>query len=212
MAEGEGAQSGAEGTQSGAEDSTTGTGGDGSNSSSEGTQGGATESKAPTREDELANQLKAQQERTRAADQRAAKIEQELKQLRDKDLPEQEKLKRDYDDATKRVTDLEKTNQQLALQVAFLKDNSVKWHNPERALKLVDLSQVTVNEDGSVSGMRDALTALAKSDPYLVEKETVQEAKPPSTSPGTNGSSGTGKPAKSALAARLPVMRTRVKP
>jgi hypothetical protein len=213
MAEGEGAQSGAEGTQGGAEDSTTGnTGVTEGTGSGEGTQGGANQ-QTPNEADSLRAQLESQQQRTRAADQRAAKIEQELKQLRDKDLPEIEKLKRDFDETAKQSDQLMESNQRLALQVAFLSDNAVTWHDPKTALKLVDTSQVTIDDDGSVSGMKDALAALAKSHPYLVKTETPGAATPPpATSPSNNGGSGTGRPKTGALAARLPVMRTRIKP
>jgi cell division protein FtsB len=212
MAEGEGAQSGAEGTQSGTGESTTGTTGSTGTATDAGAQSG-TETGLNTEADRLAGDLAKQRERAQAADQRAAKFEAELKQLRDKDLPEAEKQTRELQEAQEKVSALAETNKALALQVAFLKDNTFTWHNPERALKLVDLSKVEVNEDGTVSGLKDALNALAKSDAYLVQADkTVEEVTPPpGTAPGNNGASGTGKPRTGALAGRLPVMNTRRK-
>ena len=212
--EGEGTQSGAEGSQSGAGDNTGGTDNSGTetNSGTTGTQSGSetgnTDAEAARKEAET------YRERMKAADKRAADLEAKYKQLVDKDLPEQAKLQRDLQEATKRSEELQSRNQELALANAFLKDNTFAWHNPERALKLADLSGVEVNDDGSVTGLKEALTALSKSDAYLLKTEKADEEKdktPPGTAPGNNGSSGTGKPGTKALAARFPGLNTRVR-
>jgi predicted RNase H-like nuclease (RuvC/YqgF family) len=212
MAEGEGVQSDAEGVQSGTGESTT----DGSTSttSSDGTQSGA-ESRTSTDPDleRRAAEADSLRERMRAADQRAANFEKELKQLRDKDLPEAEKLKRDFEESQSQVTELQKVNNELALKVAFLSDNTYSWHNPDRAMKLVDLSQVQIGADGTVSGLKEALKALATSDSYLIKQEVKEEPKtPPGTSPGNNGKSSTNGANPAGLPARFPVMRTRMRP
>lgn len=210
MAEGEGAQSGAEGTQSGTGESTTGT--TGSTTSTETSTDAGTQSGTNPETAQAVAEANALRERMKAADQRAAKFEAELKQLRDKDLPEAEKQTRELTEAQEKVSALTETNKALALQVAFLKDNTFTWHNPERAMKLVDLSKVEVNEDGTVSGLKDALSALAKSDDYLVKTDkTVEDVTPPGTVAGNNGTNGGGKPRTGALAGRLPVMNTRRK-
>jgi hypothetical protein len=205
MAEGEGAQSGAdEGVQSGTGGTTTDDSGTAGTTVETGTQSGA-----PSEAEKLAESYR---EKMRAADQRAAKFETELKQLREKDLPEAEKQAKQLSEAQATVDKLTETNKSLALKVAFLSDNSVTWHNPERALKLVDLSNVTIDEDGTVTGLKDALTALSKSDAYLVKTDTsAEEIKPPGTAPGNNGSNGTGGTKRGALESRLPVLRTRVR-
>jgi hypothetical protein len=208
---GEGAQSGAEGTQSGAGLSTVA--GEGTETHSEGAQSGTGETVAPvdSEKDRLAAELTKQRERALAADQRAAKTEAELKQLRDKDLPEAEKLKRDYEESQQQVVKLQETNGRLAAEVAFLKDNTYTWHDPATALKLLDMSQVTIEADGTAMGMKDALKALATSHPFLIKQEVKEEAKPPAgTSSGNNGSSAS-KPATKGLAQRFPAMQTRVK-
>jgi chromosome segregation ATPase len=211
--DGEGAQGGAEGTQSGAGDNTSGqnNGGEGTNS---GTSGGQSDAQSTSELAQLQADLQKQRERTQAADKRAAEHEAALKQLRDKDLPEQQKLQRDLQAATEANTALQETNKSLALKVAFLTDNAFTWHNPERALRLADLSSVEVAEDGTVTGLKQALEALAKSDAYLLKTEatTTEENKPPAgTAAGNNGSNGTGKPAAKALSARFPGLNTRVK-
>lgn len=207
---GEGAQGGAEGTQSGADESTGVTGNTGT-ASSESAQSGA-DQQTSTADTVARSELEQQRARTKAADERAARLDAELKQLRDKDLPEIDKMRRDFQAAQEQVTALQSTNQKLALEVAFLKDNTFTWHNPETALKLVDLSQVTIEEDGSVSGLKDALKALATQNDFLVKKEAAQEApKPPSTAPGNNGGAGGSAPSRAKLASRFPAMNTRVR-
>jgi Phage minor structural protein GP20 len=208
---GEGAQSGAEGTQSGAGENT-GTGGT-DNSQDTGTAQSGGENSGTTTDDKVSrSELDSVLARMRAADQRADKAQQELKQLRDKDLPEAEKLKRDYEESQAQVQKLQETNTALALKVAFLSDNTYTWHNPERALKLVDLSQVEVDAEGNVRGLKDALKALATSDAYLIKQEAKEEPKQPAgTAPGNNGSSGTGKPGTKGMAVRVPALNTRIK-
>lgn len=209
---GEGAQSGAEGTQSGAGENTGANNGTTDPSTGAGIQSGTGTPPETPPAGVSREEFDAVRNRMTAADQRASKAEQELQKLRDKDLPEAEKLKRDYETSQKQVTELQATNQKLALEVAFLKDNTYTWHNPQSALKLVDMSQVTINEDGSVSGLKDALKALATSNDYLVKKEAAAVETPPAgTATGNNGGSSSTKPSTKGMAARLPALATRVR-
>jgi hypothetical protein len=119
----------------------------------------------------LEDEKERQYSRRKEAETRAETAERELRELKEKDLPETEKL-------TTRVTELESDNTvlndallQSRLEIAFLKDNTYEWHNPGRALQVADLSRVEVDKDGSVKGLSDALEALAKSDPYLIKTE-----------------------------------------
>lgn len=208
---GEGAQSGAEGTQSGAGENTGETGSTDNTTTTAGTQSG-TESTTPTGDTVSKAEADQLRERMKAADRRAADLDAQLKQLRDKDLPEADKLKRDFEESQQQVQKLQQVNSELALKVAFLSDNTYSWHNPERALKLVDMSQVEIGADGNVSGLKEALKALATSDAYLVKQEVKEEVKPPAgTAPGNNGGSTGNKPTTKGMAARIPALATRVK-
>jgi HPt (histidine-containing phosphotransfer) domain-containing protein len=210
MADGDGTQSGAEGTQSGTGDDTTTTANTGT--TGEGTQSGTQTTHTDDEAQRARTEAESLRERMKAADARAARFENELKQLKDKDLPAAEKLQRDFENAQNQVTQLQSTNRQLALKVAFLSDNTYSWHNPERALKLVDLDQLDIDADGKVSGLKDALKALATSDPYLVKQDVKQEENktPPGTAPGNNGANGSGKTPAKGLESRFPILRTRV--
>lgn len=149
----------------------------------------------------------------RAADQKRAAAEAALQQLRDKDLPAMEKLTRDNGELAKQVETLTKTLETTRLENAFLThaDDKIVWQNPTTALKLLDRSKITIDSDGNVLGMADAIAALAKSDAYLLKpKDAPEQQEPPvgGTLPGTNGKT-TVTPDKNKMAARFPALRTR---
>lgn len=213
----EGAQSGATGAQSGA-GSEQGTTDDGTqtqsgatDSTNAGAQSGSTGTQPEARYTEA--ELEAVRRRMQAADQRAAALEAERNQLRDKDLPALEKLQRDYADATKERDELKVKTRAQALENAFLKDNKYKWKNPAAALKLADLAKVDVQEDGTVTGLTAALDALAKSDSYLLDtakdETTGTETTGSTGAPGTNGRKGDQGAGLKGMAARIPALRTR---
>jgi len=108
-----------------------------------------------------------------AADKKRQEVEDELKQIRDKDLPAVEKAERDRAEAVTKAEKLEGKYQKLARQHAFLletQSQKVSWKNPKAALKLADLDELDVNEDGSVEGISDAVATLLKDHEYLVDK------------------------------------------
>jgi len=178
-----------------------GAGGDGS-TGSEGQGGGGTggEGEGETKVDP--NDLKAVQEelervrnRMKAADKRAEEAEKKAKEYEDKDKDELTKT-------TERVTELEKENtalgeavNRLRIENEFLSSNKYTWHNPKRALSLIDLSEVSITEDGKVEGLDKALDALAKSDAYLLKtgKEEEEEPTGPSGSAHNGRKGGDGK-------------------
>lgn len=206
--EGEGTQSGTEGTQSGAGENSKGETGTTASSTEKGTQSGT----QTTEETVSRADFESVQARMKAADKRAADFEAKFKQLTEKDLPEVEKLKRNFEETTKQVESLRTTNSKLALENAFLSDNTYDWHNPKRAMQVLDRSNVEINEDGTVTGLKEALKALASSDPYLLKPKTTEEEPPKGgTAPGNNGGTGGSKTDPRKLAVRLPALNTRVK-
>ena len=148
--------------------------------------------------------------RMRAADQNRTKAENELKQLKDKDIPALEKAQRDLTEATRKAEEAEAALKGSRIENAFLADNKYKWKNPKTALKLADLTKVEVLDDGTVTNLGAALEALAKSDPYLIDTETPPDPKGSTGAPaGNGGRKGDGKPDAAAMASRFPAMRTR---
>lgn len=205
----------AQGTQSGTE-------GDGGASGSD--QGGSTGTGSTetggastgTTTEETVSKAEHEQAlaRMRAADQRASQREAELKAIRDKDLPEAEKTKKDLEETTKRAEAAEASLRTQRIQNAFLRDNTHSWKDPEAALALVDLTGVDIAEDGQVTGLKDALKRLSGKYPWMLNEKGKEgdEGKGGSGAPPMNGKPGSDKPDKSKLAQRLPALRTRVRP
>ena len=104
-----------------------------------------------------------------AADKKRQEAEAAHAQLRDKDMPQLQKLERDLQDATKAREELAAVNQGLRVENAFLTANDLEWHNPSAALQLLDRTKITVDSDGNVQGMKEALKALATAHPYLLK-------------------------------------------
>lgn len=159
------------------------------------------------------DQLRAQ---LAAADQKRVAAEQAHAQLRDKDMPALEKLQRDLTESQAAVTAMKAANEALRVQNAFLTSNEHEWHSPEAALRLLDLSKVTVDADGNVQGMRDALQALATAHPYLLKPKPAADdagsTVPPTVSPANGGiapQAGT-KPDNRDLVRRFPALQQRL--
>ena len=215
-----GAQSGTEDpaqSGTGSQDGNSSTGGNaGTGTEGSGAQSGAgSDNSGSTASTVPAEELERQRERTRAADQRAADLQRQLKEIQDKDLPELEKLKRDFQEAAAERDKLREANRQITLEKAFLEDNKYKWKNPKTALKLADLTKVEVEDDGKVTGLTAALDALAKSDPYLLDSDTGsgEEGNQQRGATGASGSGGrqsnsTGTDLKK-MSVRIPALRSR---
>jgi hypothetical protein len=141
--------------------------GGGSSKEGDGSDKGDPQAKITALEEEKARHVRRRQEAEKERDE----IKSRLEELEGKDKTELEK-------ATTRVTELESENKALQeslrttrLENAFLTDNTYTWHNPRRALSLADLSDVEIDSDGTVHGLKKALDALAKSDAYLLKKD-----------------------------------------
>lgn len=79
----------------------------------------------------------------------------------------------------------EKANQRLIRAEVKVLAKDLGIVDPEAAFALADLSKVQVAEDGTVSGVREALEALAKAKPYLIGKSgQVGSGSNPGTSTG----------------------------
>lgn len=159
---------------------------------------------------ELSDEAARRRVEARDAKARAEAAEAKLKEIDDAN-------KSEIDRATARAAELEAENAQAQaalkearIQNAFLASNKYQWHNAERALALVDLSEVTIDEDGKVTGLDKALEALAKSDSYLIKGDDAGDGTPPGS---TGAPAGTGKkkdPAvatREQLASKYPILR-----
>jgi hypothetical protein len=117
----------------------------------------------------------------------------ELRKIRDEQerakLNDVEKAKADQTKAETERDQLKEANRRLALQNAFLVANTVQWHDAAAALKLVDLSEVKV-EDGEVKNpdaLKAAIDKLVADSSWLVNSDESEkkEPKPPASKSGT---------------------------
>lgn len=207
-------QSGTAGTPDANATSGTGETTQGGGTAGEGTTGTTPPEQTSTVKQEDYDRLRTQ---LSAADQARQKAQDELKQLKDKDLPALEKLNRDLGEATARIGKLEAELKDARIANAFLSSNKHEWHDPEAARKLADLSKIEIDQtDGTVRGMEDALTALAKSHPFLLKPKKGSEEEESGTvtptTPPLNSStpSGTGAASKDQLKKRFPAARSRL--
>jgi hypothetical protein len=93
---------------------------------------------------------------------------------------------------------LEAETQRLRIENAVLAaaaretDQRARFIDPADAVRLADLSKVTLGDDGTISGVDEALDALAKAKPHLLVPARRSGAGLGATNPA---GSGTGEPA-----------------
>jgi hypothetical protein len=165
------------------------------------------------RERELETQAATLLGRMQAADRRASTLEAELRQLKDKDLPEIEKLKRDTEDYKRQAETAKAELSQARIQIAFLSDNTYEWHDPKMALKAIDTSKLDIADDGTVSGLKLILDGLAKESPWMVKPKADDsggQSGAPGTPPMNSGGTGTGAPDAKTMKRRFPALGSRL--
>lgn len=159
---------------------------------------------------------RAEYERVRkhraAADRKAADLQRQLDELRaGKSSDDKKDDKKDEKPAgpSERETKLEQETRRLKLENAFLSANKYAWHDPADALRLADLSDVEIEEDGTVIGLKEALRKLATEKPHLIKKaEGDGDKNGPSGSPNNGRRKGEAKkPDRESLAKTYPVLR-----
>lgn len=168
--------------------------------------------------------LEAVTARMKAADRNAAEARKALeaanakiKEFEDKDRSELEKAQNDAREAQEVRDKLNQTVSGLRMQVAFLSSNDVNWHDPAVALRLLDTTDISIDDDGNVKGMKEAIKRLADGHKYLVKSKdgdagNGDEERPPrkKTGDSTNGSVGGGsKIDRKKMEERFPALRGR---
>jgi len=218
MAQPDGAQSGDGTAQGGGDGSGTGTAGTGAQSGTGTDPTTTTPVTDPAGQSATpmvpATELEQVRARMVAADKRAADTEAQLRQLLDKDLPEMDKLKRDSAELQKQNEALNTALQTARIENAFYSANKRDWHDANTARGLLDMTKITIDSDGKVSGMEQAIEALAKSHPYMLKPEAPAGDGQGTTPPvlGTPPAGGNGKPAGTTgdeLKKRFPALRAR---
>lgn len=209
-----------EGTNSGGSGSDSGAGGGGGGTDSGGNSGGGqgsggtgdsgtgTEPATVSQDD-----FDALQKRMQAADQRAAKAEKDLQDIKDKDLDEKTRAEKERDDAKAALEAAQQVIKSLRLENAFLRDTTHTWHDPSDVLAFIERDErVTIDDDGKVQGLEAALKELATKKSYLVKKAEQDPLGPSGEPQGAGGGGGKdGKPERKDLIDHYPSLRGRTR-
>lgn len=150
------------------------------------------------------------------ADKKREEAQQALQAIRDKDLPEIEKLKRDTATLTETNTRLTTQLREQAIELAFLRDNTIRWKDSAAALKLLDRSALQISDDGNVEGVKLASEKMAKAYAWMVDDgapaEPVTPVTPPGGAPPMNGNPAPNKSGTKGMVNRLPALASRRRP
>lgn len=89
----------------------------------------------------------------------------------DEDDSEKDEFSEDLAKVQKENETLARQNEDLLVRLDFMANTKYDWVNAKTALKLLDLDDVEITEDGEVEGLEEAIDDLAKEHPYLLKKE-----------------------------------------
>ena len=132
----------------------------------------------------LKTKLALAEKHRKAAEKKVADAEKEK-------LNKQEKAELEAKEAKANSEGLAEKVKEQSLQIEFFASDKFIWHNRKAALKLLDLEDVEISDDGDVTGLDKAIDKLAKDHPYLVKpKETEGEGEGEGKGKGKSGSSG----------------------
>jgi hypothetical protein len=149
--------------------------------------------RAPTQAeyDRVQKHLSNADRKKQAAETRAKELAEELRQLKTKDLPDAERVKAEHESVVAERDSYKTKFEKLARTNAFLlasESAKVTWANSSAALKVGDLEDLEIEEDGTVVGMVDAVKELAKAHPYLLAPKDSTEKDTKDTSVTKSGS------------------------
>ena len=89
-------------------------------------------------------------------------------------LSEVEKAKKLAADAEAKAQAAERLRTAMVRNAVVVAASKLNFYDPEDAFRLADLGDAQVGEDGKVTGVEDALKALAKAKPHLVKAAGTQ--------------------------------------
>lgn len=121
------------------------------------------------------NTIKAQRASERKYKTQLTEALAELKQIKDKDLPEQERAKSERDEAVQRAEKAEQQLKKAAVRTVALEEaTNLKFRNPTLAYRLIDHDEVEYDGD-EPSNIKALLKDLLKQDPYLKGRRQTEE-------------------------------------
>jgi hypothetical protein len=156
-------------------------------------------------------------DKRKEAEAEVTTLRAQIKQM-EKDGTPDDAIKKQNDELVSTNTKLAADNTALRIQNTFLSDKSHDWVDPEAALRLVDMSDVEIDEKtGKVIGLKAALDKLAKDKKYLIKAVVDNDDKDDDKAPkgratGKSPRAGTQKDADAAartakLRSQFPALR-----
>ena len=159
--------------------------GNGTNGETPTTEAGATPTAAEF--ERLQAALKAANKEAADRRKRLDALEADEAKRKEAELSEVEKADQRAKAAEAKAQTLEQRWRDGMLRSAVtLAATQAQFYDPEDAYRLADLTSLTVNDDGTVTGVEDALKALVKAKPHLV-KATTTTASPPDVNAQNRG-------------------------
>lgn len=147
--------------------------------------------------------------RMQAADKAKSAAEKALSDKNKAEMSELERTKTELDEAKQLATKLASDVDKLRIENAFFQNNKYTWHDPSDAIAALDMSTVSIGEDGKVEGLTAAIADVAKRKPHFVKKDDKSDPPPVATGDPANGNrKGTKVESadRAALAKRFPAL------
>lgn len=110
----------------------------------------------------------------------------------------------------RKLQDAQRALEDSAIRLEFLSNNKYAWKNPKAALRLLDLRDVEIDEDGDVLGLDEAIEQLARDEPYLLQEAEQPKDKPKKRRQPTGQPTGQqrkGNPNRDKLLNKYPALR-----
>lgn len=130
------------------------------------------------------------------AAKRAEAAEEELRQLKNKDKSELEKLQSDHDVLQGKYDKLLAKHQETIISAEALRLSpklKLAWRDVDDVLgSLARNSEVTVSDEGDISGVEEALKKLAKAKPHWLAASEKDDDKGKDKNNGNNGTASGG--------------------
>lgn len=147
----------------------------------------------PAEAKRLAKKNKRLRDRLKELDGQVQALQKEKDTAANAGKDETERLRGEVQTLQAKLEEAQASLQQGSLKQSFLESNKVQWHDAKTAFKLLDTSDIDIDEDGDTSGMDDAIELLAKQHPYLVKssKSDDDKGKGKDKPKGSSGEGGT---------------------
>lgn len=133
----------------------------------------------PEEVEQLRAALKAANKEAADRRKKLEALEAEDAKRKEAELSESQKAEKRAKEAEAKVLEMEQRWRDGMLRSAVtIAATQAQFYDPEDAYRLADLASLTVNNDGTVTGVDDAIKAMAKAKPHLVKVATTATTPP----------------------------------